>query len=81
MIDTGILFHPLLQDEPCVAGFPCQSGLTCEAFTQTCKNLANLGEGCAIKACAEGLTCQPGVLKCYNSPRRLVSPKEFFLTL
>src|SRR6185437_2634689 len=61
--------------EPCVAGYGCGSGLTCEAGTQVCRAPGNVGDPChATRPCGSGLSCAPGVQKCYHSPRQNGEP-------
>ena len=82
--DDGLSCHPFIQKcyhsprrkgEPCMAGYSCGSGLTCEAGSHVCRAPSKVGESChATRPCASGLNCQPGVHKCYNVPRQVNQP-------
>ena len=48
---------------------------TCEAGVQRCARPGEYGERCHVtKPCGSGLTCQPGVQKCFHVPRRHGEP-------
>ena len=48
---------------------------TCEAGAQRCAPPGQYGERChATRPCGSGLTCQPGVQKCFHVPRRHGEP-------
>ena len=53
----------------------CKSPTVCEAFRQRCVEPSGYQESCHwTKPCREGLTCQPGLQRCFTSPRRLHEP-------
>jgi len=66
---------PRREGEPCMAGFGCAEGLTCEAGSQKCRAPGKVGDPChPTRPCGDGLSCQPGVLRCYHVPRQEGEP-------
>ena len=59
-----------LEGQPCSLGFGCAGGLSCEAGSQVCRAKGKIGSAChATRPCGKGLSCQPGVHKCYPTKR------------
>ena len=49
----------------------CRSNETLDKNTGRCYKQQKFGQGCSIDSrCGPGLSCQPGVHKCYHSPRK-----------
>lgn len=80
---SGFSCHPVIQKcyhsprregEPCMAGFGCGTGLTCEAGTQVCRAPGRAGDPChATRPCGAGLTCEAGTQIC-RAPGRESDP-------
>jgi len=67
--------YPRKENEPCVAGHGCGTGLQCEAGSQRCRGKGDVGDGCHLtRPCKHHLSCQPGVHKCYHDPREENEP-------
>lgn len=61
--------------DECSAFCQCKSPFVCEAFRQRCTRLSNYKETCHLtKPCERGLSCQPGIQRCFNAPRQLHEP-------
>lgn len=61
--------------DDCSAFCQCQSPFVCEAIRQRCNTLSTHNEVCHLtRPCAGGLSCQPGIQRCFNSPRKLHEP-------
>lgn len=59
----------------CSAFCRCHSLNTCEAGTQRCARPGVQGDRCHVtRPCAAGLSCHPGVQKCFHVPRRHGEP-------
>ena len=66
---------PRREEEPCMAGFGCAEGLTCEAGSQKCRAPGKVSDPChPTRPCGDGLSCQLGVLRCYHVPRQKGEP-------
>ena len=67
--------HNGLPGDECSLFCQCKSPAVCEAFRQRCATPSGYNEVCHLtKPCGGGLTCQPGVQRCFNSPRQLFEP-------
>jgi hypothetical protein len=61
---------PRLEGEPCMAGYGCADGLTCEAGTHVCRAPGRQGDPChATRPCGDGLTCEAGTHVCRGPGR------------
>lgn len=53
----------------------CKSPNVCEALRQVCVEPSRYMDTCHLtKPCAVGLSCQPGLQRCFNNPRSLHEP-------
>lgn len=61
--------------DPCWALCQCRAPNTCEAGVQRCVSPGKLNDHCHLtRPCGRGLSCHPGIQKCYHVPRRLYEP-------
>ena len=64
-----------LPGDSCSVFCHCKSPNTCEAGFQKCRQPARYKERChATRPCAPGLSCHPGIQKCFHLPRKLHEP-------
>ena len=64
-----------LSGDDCSVFCKCHAPNTCEAGIQKCAAPAKYGMRChATKPCANGLSCHPGIQKCFHIPRQLSEP-------
>jgi hypothetical protein len=67
--------HKGVPGDDCSVFCQCKSPAVCEAFRQRCVAPSGYQKSCHwTKPCKKGLTCQPGVQRCFNSPRKLDEP-------
>lgn len=67
--------HNGVSGDECSVFCQCKFPAVCEIFRQRCAGPSGYKESCHwTKPCKQGLSCQPGVQKCFNVPRRLHEP-------